>query len=364
MSGSIVKTPDVVWWNYVFGPSLLVRETAGALCEGKNVCLCLPNSLPWRNAFLEHVADAVREVDESLLFEKMRDTPDNPGKYLVDHFGLGASYRPTKKYADFLRASRAFAGRVLCVTATEDDAVRRWFEFEKDYKPSSVRDGLVLLETPTALPGGVPGHVRVFVYDDFVSEYDTLVFAGLLLPDNRMGVEQKKYLAALAVSLLGTDAENIAEFVKTFRLDRDDPEQSTLGINSPDSPGDLSRRVWGAQVQTLFPLIMREYREFIAEWRANVVDAFEYANSTFPNGLLDTNQDPVESPDSMELATIRYLMRKRRYYGDGETEDYILYIPDESARVRIELLYETRNLIAHGKVCPFEKVVRLLGLEH
>jgi hypothetical protein len=44
-----------------------------------------------------------------------------------------------------------------------------------------------------------------------------------------------------------------------------------------------------------------------------------------------------------------------------ELGDYMLYIPDENARIRVELLYDMRNRLAHGKVCPVEDVVRLLA---
>lgn len=358
-SSKIVKTPDTVWWNYVSGPSLLVRETVSALCSGKNVCLCMPHLLPWRDTFLQHVADATREVEEGLVFEEVYDLAEKPGRYLVNRFGLDTVYRPTKPYANFLRERRALADRVICVKATTDDAMRRWFEFEKEYKTSSVRDGLVLLETQVALPGSVPKHVQILVYDDFVSEYDTFVFAGLLLPDNKMDIEQKRYLATMAVSLLSTDVEGVVNFVKTFRFDHDDPEQFSAGIHSHN---DLLRRVWNAQVQTLFPLIMRECKEFIDRWREKVDDAFDYASMAFPYGLLDTNRVQIESPDEMELATIRYLMHnKRRDSYNNCTEEYILYIPDESARSRIELLYGMRNRIAHGEVCPVGEVVQLLN---
>jgi hypothetical protein len=357
-----IQMPDSAWWGYVSGPSLLVHETADALIDGKNVCICAPDSLPWRDSFLEHVANAAREVEESLLFETLHDVTDDPGRRLVEHFGLEASYRPTKAYADFFRERRSFAGRVLYMAATEGDAMRRWFEFEKDYKTTSVHDGLVLLETRTVLPDNAPVHVQVFVYDDFVSEYDALVFAGLMLPDNKMNIEQKKYLSTLAVSLFATNAEGVADFVGAFQFDRRALEQSANGIDL--SGDDLTRRVWNAQVQTLFPLIMKECREFIYKWHDKIVDAFNYANVRFSNGLLDTNRNPVESPDAMELSTICYLMRKRRLDSHGyETEDYILYIPDENDRARIELLYEMRNRIAHGKVCRAEEVGKLLNLE-
>ena len=205
-------------------------------------------------------------------------------------------------------------------------------------------------------------NVESLIYNDFVTEYDAQAFAGLLITDNKMNTEQKRYLNAMAVSLLGRDTENIAKFVKNFRFDHDNPEHFAVEIHPY---ADLPRRVWDAQAQTLFPLIMRECREFIDKWIDRLEDAFIYANKVLPDGLLDTRNQPVETPDEMELAQIYYLMNRKRRESDGnDSENYMLYIPDENARSRLKLLYNMRNVIAHGKVCAVEDVARLLSLAH
>ena len=310
--------------------------------------------MPWQDFFFRRVTDAVRERETSILFEHVDSTSEDPGRYLVNHFHLDAAFRPTKKTVDFLRERRVLANRVVCVTV-EADYAQNWITFIKAYRSSSPQDGLFLLITQAAPPAGTVKNVRFWEYDSFVSDYDALVFAGLLT-DNALSVEQKRYVSTMAVSLLGADARGIANFLGDYRFDIDDPERFFTYLDT-----GLSRRVWTAQVQTLFPLIMRECRAFIDIWRARVEDALAYASQAFSEGLLDSNHEPVESPDELELAALLFLMKNRRRDMDGnETEDYILYVPDEDARIRLRLLYNMRNQIAHGKVCPVEDVVRLL----
>ncbi len=359
MSNKSVRSPEIIWWDQVSGLSLFLREAVDVLCEGRHLCLDIPDSMPWKETFFELLTDGIRGNNDEFLFENLNNASGTPGKLLVDHFELKSLYRTSTKYADFLQKRPELTNRIIRVTAMDTDTTRQWLGFLKEYKPLSPRGGLVLLDAPSIPVGNYPRHVGILSYKDFISEYDAQVFAGLLITDNKMTIGQKKYLTTLAASILGTDAAEVLSFVRTFRFDRDSPEQyiSTNGVVD-----NLSRRVWNAQVQILFPLIMQECRAIIEKWRDNVTEAYIYADKFLPGGLRDTNGERIISPDDIaEISTIRFLMHQRRRDSYGiDTQDYILYIPDENARSRVELLYNMRNRIAHQKVCSLEEVVRLL----
>ena len=157
----------------------------------------------------------------------------------------------------------------------------------------------------------------------------------------------------MAVSLLSTDAERIVDFVQNFTFDADIEEWFELG-----DIDNVYRRMWNAQVQTLFPLVVRECRAVIDEWRPSVADAFDYANMLNPDGFTNSYGEIINSIDEMEISTIKFLMTCRR---EDDYEKYILYIPDESVRAWvIDVLYPIRNELAHCKICPAEKVRQLL----
>ncbi|MDR2528747.1 MAG: hypothetical protein LBD04_07010 [Synergistaceae bacterium] len=302
---------------------------------------------------MEILRDKIYAVESSLYFKPIDGTDADPGGFLISYAGLEAEYRHKKTPAEFLSEREVFANRILHVME-EGERALRWYNFAKTYKPEPTRVGAIMIETRTPPLADVSQNVRVLKYEDFVTEYDALVFAGLLLADGGMEVACKRYIAALAVALFGTDAARVAEFVEDFDFDHDDPElfAASMGVR-----GDVSRRVWNAQAQTLFPLIMFEHREFIDKWHEEIKVAFEYANNMFPRGL-EYLGEQVTSPDEMELATLRYLTLKKR--GDA-SERFVLHIPDEKVSPRLGLLYNTRNMLAHGKVCTAEDVRELLG---
>lgn len=361
------KTPDAAWWEYVTGPSRFVAEAASVLHRGKSVFFSA--RIPFCKTFFKRVADTLRVTDNALLFDidDVIDTNEDPGQYLIKRFNLSDKYRSHESPSECLKRSGKLNNRLLPVV-TDRDGVSGWIDFIRSYmsnKPTSLREGLFLLKTDDGVSATNIKCLRVLDYHKFVSEYDALLFAGLIPDKSALSVNENRYMSALSVSLFGKNAEGIADFIDKYKIDSPPLEALPEGTFSDD---ELTYKIWSAQVQELFPLIMRETHEFIKTWRVPIDEAFEnireerdYPGSPFYQGLLNTGKEPIDSPDALELATIMYLMRtKRRNKSGHETHEFLLYIPDESARERIRLLYDTRNIIAHGKVCSEGDVVRLL----
>jgi len=356
------KTPGDAWWDYVTGPSRLVAEVASFLHSGKSVFLSA--HIPFCDTFFKKVADALRATDNALLFDDVVDTEEDPGMYLIEKFNVRAAYRSHDSSAEFLKRSGVLKNWLLPIVV-EKGVADRWIDFIRAYKSASLRDGLFLLKTDDGVSATTVKHLRVLEYYKFVSEYDSLLFAGLISDKSALSVGEKRYISALSVSLFGKNAEAIAEFIDKYRIGICPLDVLPEGAFSDE---ESAYKLWNAQVQELFPLIMRETRDIIETWRTQIDETFkhirkerDYPNSLFPQGLLNSYKEPIDSPDDMELATIFFLMRNKRRNESGcETYDYLLYIPDESARDRIKLLYEMRNGIAHGKVCQECDVVRLL----
>jgi hypothetical protein len=358
------RNPGRTWWNDISGPSRLLSETGRALLGGQSVCLCTDLPLPFRDMFLQLIVDALRETENSLLLDDTAHDTENPGMHLIERFDLQYEYRETMQPMEFLHSRGALSNRLLPVVAGEE-SVRGWLALINSRKSGTVADGLFLLQTDASPSPSSYRKVRFHRYSDFVTHYDTLLFAGLMLGRDGLGMGHKRYISSLAVSLCGSDAEAVSDFTRRYRL-HEDPADSLSGKNLPGHV--LQARVWDAQVQELFPLIMRESRAFIERFREQVVESFAYigqsrgyAGSLFPDGLRNSNDEPVNTPEELELSTIVYLMRRRRRDARGyETAGRVLDIPDESAGERMELLYRMRNSIAHGTVCKPDDVVRLL----
>jgi len=363
------KTPDAAWWDHVTGPSRFVVDVASALQSGKSVFFSA--RIPFCKTFFKRVADTLRLTDNTLLFDidDMIETKEDPGKYLIKRYNLSDKYRSHESAAECLKRNGALNNRLLPVVA-EREGVGKWIDFIRAYmsnKPTKLQDGhcLFLLKTDDGVSATSIKCLRVLDYHKLVSEYDSLLFAGLISDKSALSVSENRYISALSVSLFGKNAEGIADFIDKYKIDLCPQDVLPQGVFSTE---ESVYKLWNAQVQELFPLIMRETREFIETWRTTIDETFksikeerDYPGSPFSQGLLNTYKEPVDSPDDLELATIIFLMRNKRRNKSGyETHEFLLYIPDEPARERIKLLYEMRNNIAHGKVCSESDVVRLL----
>jgi len=344
------------------------------LCNGRNVYLDASEVIPFGDSFPERVVKELRVTDGSVRLESMVDTGEAPGKLLVKMFNQEAHYREHMSYAAFLNQNGTLTDRLIHVVIEGDS--RLWINFIKEYikecKTCSVSKGLFLLEASSLPMVPLTKSERTLRCHDFVTEYDTLLFAGLILDNNTIKHSSKRYITALSVSFFNGDAEMIADFIQNFKI-YDDPE-----VLFGSQFSDIAQRIWIAQVQELFPVVVRETHKIINILREEIQVALDYIKSSgdfyvdyqdrliFKDGLLNANSEPIEDPDEMEIGTLKFLSHLRRqeklpYYAVNRTNEYLLYVSDPELRKHIELLSKVRNRIAHGKVCPVEDVLALLG---
>jgi len=356
MSGINGNPPGVIWWSYVSGPSRLVSETANCLRAGKSVCLCATDSLPFREVFFLRVADALRESESNLLYGEVVETSEDPGKYLISCYKLDAGYRKTETPSSYLRKCRVLENRLLPVVA-KGGAARSWMEFINAYKSTSAREGLFLLEIDGNPPKAPSKHLKVLDYRNFVTEYDSLLYAGLI--SNNSNITESRYITAVAESIFGGNAEGIAGFVGNY-----DITQSLADALPENTYSEY--KLWNAQVQELFPIIVRRTHDLVKAWRLRIDEALAYTElrrKPFEKGLLNSHGDVVNTPDELEIGQLLKLMTTRRRDScDNETAEYVLSIPDDEVREKVRLLWNMRNTIAHVKICTASDVVRLLRM--
>ncbi|MDR2420818.1 MAG: hypothetical protein LBD49_01765 [Oscillospiraceae bacterium] len=353
---SVKPTVGEVWWNRIAGVSQFLRDVSAALCDEQNVYIYAPGKLPWEDEFGAALRDELSENIGAVDINYITDAAQDPAEALLDYAGIRSEYRRTVGISSFLQQKRAFSNQIISVSPASDKSARRWFELARTHRAAFDSMGPLFIRSSAPAPAiAQPKHMRVIRYSDYASEYDTLVFAELILPRHTLSDVSKRYVAALAVALFGTDAETVAMFAETFDITKDDPQ--TFAAERLGDAADITSRIWNAQIQILFPLIMRGWRVFMSVWQDRLSEAFEVASRLLPHGV-EYCGETVTSADEMELGTILYLMRSR----PSDDAGHFLYIPDDAARAQINLLHETRNTLAHGKVCRAVKVRELLGI--
>ncbi|MDR2591341.1 MAG: hypothetical protein LBC59_00845 [Chitinispirillales bacterium] len=378
MNNSLTRKPsDNVWWDYVTGPSHFISETLRYLHEGKSVCLITQNGLPFRGTFFDRISDTLCKMNSSAYFdfEYVIENTGKPGDHLIRHLGLRSDYRPNVPEADFIHKNGALSNRLSHIVTKNGDNVRDWLDFIKSYKSNSLKDGLFLLEINEAPHTPVSQkYLEILKYDDFITEYDSHLFAGLITDndkltptdnsklspiDKRYITAERQYITAIAVSFFGTDVERIDDFIRVYKIAQNPFD--TIPENFFPDKDSANEKLWNAQVQELFPFIMRKTRDFVNNWRDAINEAINVANgdkNLFPKGLVNNRNERITTPDELEIGTLFVLMCKKRTDG---SDKYILCVPNQiDLRKKLEFWRDMRNNIAHGKICQPEDVERLL----
>lgn len=370
------------WWNEITGPHRLIESVADALADNKIVVLNVPYDLPWRHTMRNAVCALVREkIDNSDLFVESIDAEDDvpqgmePGRYILDRFAdesVAKGYRSTAKNSiqQYIVSNNVIKDRLIWIKGLPEMEVDRWLSFCRGFAIQAMASGTFVIEISKLKPAGV-AKCMVFDYSDYISNYDLQLFSNIIM-DARSdySVSWKNYAAMVVAKLCGTDAE-IAErllrttdfkggsVLETLKEIADDKEYVKRG-SVPDSQHvlwysrnggeeELRLRIWAAQVQVLFPIIELERIQFISE-NLDIIAAALKNNTVMQFNEIVTNAMDIE------LGTLCYMMK--HWTDDGS---YILVVPDETKRHRIQFLHECRNLIAHVDCCSPKNVAELLG---
>ena len=132
-------------------------------------------------------------------------------------------------------------------------------------------------------------------------------------------------------------------------------ESSNLHILSlvrKESISAIDAQIWKAQLQRVS--FIKRYRKQVQEALGEKYHDFRTGRSQYIYQFGET----VSDPDNAELGTIYRMTKLRR---DADAYQYLLYIPNEQSRSRIELLHDLRNSLAHGNTCAIDKVIEFIN---
>lgn len=178
----------------------------------------------------------------------------------------------------------------------------------------------------------------------------------------------------MAARLCGTDAEFAAALLEDVHFRHVQPDLEQLGAlaekhgfrRGAASAGhimchilngdreEITRRIWAAQVQVLFPLIELETSDIVHRFEKEITEALQAEK-------VDQYGNRITDIGDVEIGTLYYMMTTRR---KSDKENYLLYVREESLREKITDLHELRNRLAHGKLCSPEEADRLMSMDN
>lgn len=370
------------WWNNITGAHSLVSAVAVELLESKNVILNVPSDIPWRHSMRSAIGTYFQEKNDlrDILIQPIDAVDDNrtlqePGRFILSRFASSAiskGYREKSKVTiqDYISQKGVIKNQIIWVKGLSGKTAEQWVKFCKGFSPSSIADGLFVLEVQGELHTADTKHLKTIEFYERVSSYDVQLFNSFILDEQRVYTENwKKYISATAALVCGIDAEVSELLLRITDFKRESP---IVGIQRIAEMPDFERRgasevsdhvlwnirnnqydmiehnIWAAQVQVLFPLIEMERVSIIQKWYTQIKEALD-------TSAIQQYGEVVKNPIDVELGTLCYMMSRRK-----NPDLYLLYIPIQSDRNRIRFLHECRNLLAHVSCCSPVQISELL----
>ena len=369
------------WWNNITGAHSLVSAVAVELLESRNVVLNVPSDIPWRHSMRSAISTYFQEKNDlrDIIIQLVDVVDDNqellePGRFILSRFAsssISRGYREKSKVTiqDYISQKGVIRNQIIWVKGLSGKTAEQWVKFCKAFSPSSISDGLFVLEVQGGLHTADTKHLRTIEFNECISCYDVQLFNSFILDEQRVYTEYwKKYVSATAALVCGIDAEVSELLLRVTDFKHESPIE---GIQRIAEMPDFERRgtsevsghalwnirnrrssviehnIWVAQVQVLFPLIEMERVSIIQKWHTQIKEALDTST------ILQYGE-VIKNPIDVELGTLCYMMSRRK-----DADLYLLYIPMETDRNRIRFLHECRNLIAHVSCCSPAQILEL-----
>ena len=382
-----MRTPEDLWWKDIAGAAAYIEDLTDTLNGNRIPVLCSADGLPWPETMQAQVQEALRSGSgNSDLMVLPIDRHEDPAPVEACLAGyiprrLRDCYRGSSAQglAVFFRREGCLRNKILWVRCPDEKDLQEWLTFFELYGPSSPETGGCVLEfTGSPRPDVRKKLARALPYADYVSRHDVQLFASLLSRQSDAGRKMpgvwKEYAAAVAARLCETDAEFAAALLEDvdfrhvqpdleklealaeahgFRREAASAGHITYHILNGDRE-EITRRIWAAQVQVLFPLIELETSDIVHRFEKEIAEALQAEKvEQYGNRITDIGD--------VEIGTLYYMMTTRR---KSDKESYLFYVREESLREKITDLHEFRNRLAHGKLCSPEEADRLMGMDN
>ena len=332
-----------IWWERVPNAIKFLNDITNAMVNQRSVVIQHARPLPWHDYFMSLLRESVTQQDFSKTFEVVMDSDiSDSGKALLQKYcepEIIASYRPSKSPAFFLaeRDDIIFHRRYFLVTIDSESGFDAWETFISDYIKSRGKRGdqavFVLDYTGTCQTSYKKGITR-FSYDSYIGEYDRTVFSMMASSSVNEHPVIRRYIAELAVNVIGDDIECYEHLMDNYSVFSDNPD-AAMNPETGLTRDEMVHRVWLAQIKTVYPLI-EEYRRNLVERRYSDISL----RLPVKNGYGSTINDPGD----IELGTLVFLVESTDMYLNQREFD------------KLKAYRNARNTLSHLGVLTIDEI--------
>lgn len=343
-----------VWWDKITNAHRFIDAIVNTALVGSSVILTLPQQIPWFDTLYTYIKEELENQDSVKSFIDLSSPKQDVGKFLLNQFCTEEQriqYRPSQSCAVFLGQCRSTVlnDHYVWVEDIPRDLWKDWIDFLTEYHANmcSNRSPAVffLVCTEDGVQISPRRNVSCFNYRQQIHEYDYFSFCMLAASSSALGASNNKtalrsYLAELTYALCGNDIELCAACIATGRRFLEKPEETLHLIMRTQrrsdgfsffcntSPEAVSRKIWEAQIKTVFPCIEHFRQQFIDNYTKEI-------QSLLP--MKGSDLEEIHEPLDVELGLLFYMVR-----------GCLLQVSTEEYK-QLEMFREARNLLAHLK---------------
>lgn len=348
---------EQIWWEKVPNAVAFVSDMVENLLNEKSIVLSCSGALPWYSYMVRTVKEAVKQQNSSKRFESASNIQD-PGAYLLKEFckpEKRAEYRPSKSYAKFFAGSDDIVlhDRYFWIKVGSKEQLDTWTNFVSEYikaREKNKETAVFVLEWTGSRNIQAKKGIKFCSFDDYVNEYDRIVFC--TLASSSVGEHSfiKNYLTELVANVVGNDIELCAACIHNFREFLKSPYATISKVVHDQVRSDgsdytftieednVNHLIWLAQIRTVFP-VLEEYREDFVQRHASAIAMHLPIKSAYG--------ETYDAPSDVELGTLKYM-----------ADNDLLHLSDKEYET-LKITKDARNKLSHLTPLTLEEVKRL-----
>lgn len=347
---------DKVWWNQITNAHRFIVSVTDTMLAEKSLILTLPKKIPWYETMKETIEYSVMKQNSQKSFDFVDSPQRNVGEFLMNRYcreEKRVQYRPNKSYACFLAecSDIVLNDRYVWVKNIPSYLYEEWILFLADYVKCMKKNrtpAVFILELyeEVADSRGKKGIVN-FSFQKEISDYDKYTFCALAASSVSCKDFLRPYLAETVSSVCGEDIELCAHCIRKGRQFLENPYEVLSQITKSERRSDetefefpfheefLERKVWEAQIRTVFPQIEHYRRYFVDKYRGKIEKLLPIRNS---------NGEEITDPSELEIGALNYMAAAELLNLDTVEHNHL------------HMLKEARNTLAHLKTIPQKDV--------
>ena len=336
------------WWTEVSGPSRFIEATTQSALAQKSAILSVPGELPFEDEFFVRLTEQLQAGFSGHQVALLQGITGSPAQYFLNKCckpEVRASFRPKPNFtaADFLASTKSATLHGACYIVDPGDAseITEWIDFISSYT-KAVKTGMTpavfILLSRSKRPKAIKG-MKAIDYADYTTHFDTYAYCAIKASDVKEPEVIKTYLAELAASVSGGNAEEAEKAIYVYREFLSDPALFAARYFGSERQETVRSLIWEAQLKCIFPYLERYRCDFVERHAKDIEPHLPLSN---PVG------DDFEKAGDVELGALLFMAASG-----------MVQIPTEEY-MELKRFAHARNDLAHLETLSYETLRGLI----